>query len=213
MSLNIIYGSGASGRDASLHSLAISDSLTLNPGFDSERLSYNVTLTGTNIFTITITVANGAAVKYTNGVHTNEDVSLDPATYTASFQADLTIDLLIKVVARDGVTTRTYTISSGPPVLSNDASLHSLVIGVPITQNDVGYTASGFTPNCLHYTAGAGMLVPITVTADAGAAIKYTSAGGPVTLLPQNTATMVNLPLTITVTAADGVTTRTYTFV
>ena len=103
--------------------------------------------------------------------------------------------------------------SSGSGAISNDASLHSLVIGVPITQNDVGYTDSGFTPDCLHYTSGGGMLVPITVTANAGATIKYTSAGGPITDLPQNTMTMVNLPLIITVTAADGVTTREYTFV
>lgn len=96
-------------------------------------------------------------------------------------------------------------------VESDDATLHSLLAGGPLQQADPGYAGVGFTPNCLNYTMAAALATPITVTADAGAVITYTSGGGPSTILPQDTLTMVNLPLTITVTAEDGVTTRQYT--
>ena len=111
----------------------------------------------------------------------------------------------------------TKTEDPGEPELSNDASLHTLefIGGLPILQqNDGAYKGTGFTSDCLHYTIpGSMMLLQIEVTADDGATIRYTNGENINVDLPQDTPTMVDMlsPLTIIVTAADGVTTREYT--
>jgi len=97
----------------------------------------------------------------------------------------------------------------------HDASLHALFFtgDTPLRQNDGAYTGTGFTPECHHYTISGSMdILQIEVAADNSATIKYTNGGAAMDLL-QGTPTWVDMvsPLTIVVTAADGVTTCTYT--
>ena len=97
-------------NDATLHSLTILDDfgLKLNPTFDPNCLSYTVAPSGMYIFTVKITAAEGATIKYTNGTHKDEVLPLDPATLSATFTVDFITDLEIVVTAKDDVTTRTY---------------------------------------------------------------------------------------------------------
>ncbi|MEN6326344.1 MAG: PKD domain-containing protein [Syntrophomonas sp.] len=100
-------GSGSSIVDATLHSFAAGFPLVLNPAFNPGCLNYTAAHPAMNIFNITITVASGATVKYTNGGAT-QILAIDPATCSATFQVDLLGDLTIEVTAADTVTIQTY---------------------------------------------------------------------------------------------------------
>ncbi|MGE5422902.1 MAG: PKD domain-containing protein [Ignavibacteriales bacterium] len=95
----------------------------------------------------------------------------------------------------------------------HDAELHSMsLMEEVVKQNDGAYAGTGFDPDCLHYTVTGGMmLMNLAATAAEGAVIEYSNFGSPWQPLSQVGFTLINVPLTIRVTAADGVTTQEYT--
>lgn len=102
---------GGISSDASLHSLVLAG-LTLNrldgsglTGFTPECLDYQVTGPA-GVTLATVTAHPGATIKYTNGVHLNEDMPQNTPVVV-----DMLGVLRIDVKAQDGLTTRTYTLA------------------------------------------------------------------------------------------------------
>lgn len=113
--------------------------------------------------------------------------------YTAA--TSVTGSATIVVTAQDGVATKTYTINFSV-ALSNNPNLSDIKVG--------GTSIAGFTAGTITYNValpyGTTVVPDVTWTlADANSTVVYTAA------------TSVTGSATITVTAADGITTKTYT--
>lgn len=98
---------------------------------------------------------------------------------------------------------------------SSDATIHSLSFEIPLYQTPSG--TSGFDPAWLTYSTDSGstMHPSFTVYLDAGATAKYTDLSATtLTSITPGVSVVGNFggttPITIVVTAADGVNTKTY---
>ena len=155
-------------NDANLSGLAISPG-TLNPAFDSATTNYTAGVaSGVTRVTVTPTTSNSnASVSYL-------DALTDADPNTAGFQVALSTGanvVKVKVTARDGTTTKTYTLTITRPTLQpNDASLSGLAIS-PGTLNPA------FDSTTTDYTAVVESSVShVTVTSstnDSAASVKY----------------------------------------
>jgi hypothetical protein len=174
--------------DANLASLAV-DQGTLDPVFDSETLSYAVTVPyATASITVTAQASHGSATVDNPAV---AGKALNVGSNT----------IAIVVTAEDGTNTKTYTITVAREGLPNDAALKTLVLSA-------GALDPVFVSGITVYTATVGSNVSsITVTAEPNhpdATVDNPAANGQALVVGDTT-------ITITVTAADGETTKTYT--
>ncbi|ULQ61212.1 cadherin-like beta sandwich domain-containing protein [Brucepastera parasyntrophica] len=174
-------------NNANLSALTVSNG-TLTPVFDTNTTSYTVSVAN-SVTSITVT---GTKADSTAGLSSNngEVQTLSLGTNPIS----------ITVTAQDG-TTKVYTVTVTRSVPSTNANLS----GISLTS---GTLSPVFTSDVLNYTvrlANSVSGVRITgIAADSGAVV---SGSGSTDTLTVGTAT----PKTITVTAEDGVTTKTYT--
>jgi VCBS repeat-containing protein len=175
-------------NDATLASLSLSGGAVLSPDFVPETTGYTAAVdSGVSSITATFERGHPNATVTVNG-SADPVVSLDPGSNTVT----------ITVTAEDGTSTKTYTITVTRPF---DARLGSLGLSH-------GNLNPDFNPDHLTYAASVNNTVEaVTVTAQAaqeGATVDNPAATGQSLTVGDNT-------ITITVTAVDGKTAKTYT--
>jgi gliding motility-associated-like protein len=187
--------------NANLANLALSTG-TLNPVFDSGTINYTATA-NTPTIKLTPTAADNAATIKINGTPVANAEASDPIALNTGAN-----NVTVTVTARDGVTTKTYTVKIGKG--SNNASLAIL----NVSPSKLVPTSN--TPGLVEYTTitslSATSMVLTPTLKDANATLTINGvpaangvASSPVALNP----TGVTI-ISIVVTAQDGVTTRTY---
>ena len=215
-------------EDATLSGLSLTDgegaAVALVPLFASGVFDYAATVAGTTTRVVIAPTATnaGATVAYTDGDGTAlDDADGDPNSGHQVNLAEGANVVRVVVTAADGVTTLTYTVTVQRPASSEDATLSGVSLtdggGAPVA------LAPGFGPGFFDYVATASsatMRVTLVPTAtDAAATVAYTDGDG--TALADadgeaNNGQQVDLAeganvVKVVVTAADGVTTLTYT--
>ncbi|MDB5126204.1 cadherin-like beta sandwich domain-containing protein, partial [Mucilaginibacter sp.] len=187
--------------NANLANLTLSTG-TLSPVFDSSTINYTATA-NTPTIRLTPTTADNAATIKVNGILVANGEASDPIALNTGANS-----VTITVTARDGLTTKTYTVKVGKG--SNNAGLAILSVSpskLVLTSN---------TPELVEYStitnlsAASMVLTPTLKDANATLTINGVPAisgvvSAPVALNP----TGVTI-ISIVVTAQDGVTTRTY---
>ena len=197
--------------DAELSALSLSPG-TLDPAFDRMTDSYTASVEHLQSPITLIATASdpvNAKVEFLDG----DDMPLaDADGNTAGHQVDLAVGentSKIKVTAEDGLTTRTYTLvvtRAGPNTDLSDLRVNG--VSVPGFDSDVKYKSSGVQRGVAASVAQATIE---GVTDDPDAAVAYLGTDAD----EMTDGHQVNLSegrneLSIVVTAADGVTTRTY---
>ncbi len=192
-----------SSNNADLASL-VPSSGTLSPAFGAAILAYNATVpNATSSLTITPTVAQANATVKVNGTTVTSGSASSPVSLVVG-----TNPITTTVTAQDGTTTKTYTLTV-TRLPSSNADLASLA-------PSSGTLSPAFGAAILAYNAtvpNATTSLTITPTvAQANATVKVNgttvtsgSASSPVSLIVGAN------PITTTVTAQDGTTTKTYT--
>jgi hypothetical protein len=180
--VNFTVAAAAKNTDATLFNLTYNG--TLVSGFNANTLAYNVVLpAGTTAIPVV-----SAAVNDTG-----------KATAVVTQAPGLPGYAMVRVTAQDGITQRTYTIyfTVAAAAKDTDANLFNL------TYN--GILVSGFNANTINYNVvlPAGSTVIPVVSAAVNDTGKATAVVTQATGLPGNA--------TVTVTAQDGVTQKTYT--
>ena len=185
--------------DATLSALTLSTG-TLSPAFSSGTTAYTVTVgSGVASIQVTATTNSGAATMTVNTV---------PTTSGAAASVSLAVGnnpISIVVTAEDGVTTKTYNVTVTRP--SNDATLSALTLSSgtlspAFLSGTTAYAVTvGSAVTSVQVTAttndGAATMTVNTVPTTSGAAVSVSLAAG-------------DNPISIVVTAQDGVTTKTY---
>ena len=197
--------------DAELSALSLSPG-TLDPAFDRMTHSYTASVEHLQSPITLIATASdpvNAKVEFLDG----DDMPLaDADGNTAGHQVDLAVGentSKIKVTAEDGLTTRTYTLvvtRAGPNTDLSDLRVNG--VSVPGFDSDVRYKSSGVQRGVAASVAQATIE---GVTDDPDAAVAYLGTDTD----EMTDGHQVNLSegrneISIVVTAADGVTTRTY---
>ena len=197
--------------DAELSALSLSPG-TLDPAFDRMTDSYTASVEHLQSPITLIATASdpvNAKVEFLDG----DDMPLaDADGNTAGHQVDLAVGentIKIKVTAEDGLTTRTYTLvvtRAGPNTDLSDLRVNG--VSVPGFESDVKYKSSGVQRGVAASVAQATIE---GVTDDPDAAVAYLGTDTD----EMTDGHQVNLSegrneISIVVTAADGVTTRTY---
>ena len=197
--------------DAELSALSLSPG-TLDPAFDRMTDSYTASVEHLQSPITLIATASdpvNAKVEFLDG----DDMPLaDADGNTAGHQVDLAVGentSKIKVTAEDGLTTRTYTLvvtRAGPNTDLSDLRVNG--VSVPGFDSDVRYKSSGVQRGVAASVAHATIE---GVTDDPDAAVAYLGTDTD----EMTDGHQVNLSegrneISIVVTAADGVTTRTY---
>ena len=197
--------------DAELSALSLSPG-TLDPAFDRMTDSYTASVEHLQSPITLIATASdpvNAKVEFLDG----DDMPLaDADGNTAGHQVDLAVGentSKIKVTAEDGLTTRTYTLvvtRAGPNTDLSDLRVNG--VSVPGFDSDVKYKSSGVQRGVAASVAQATIE---GVTDDPDAAVAYLGTDTD----EMTDGHQVNLSegrneISIVVTAADGVTTRTY---
>ena len=197
--------------DAELSALSLSPG-TLDPAFDRMTDSYTASVEHLQSPITLIATASdpvNARVEFLDG----DDMPLaDADGNTAGHQVDLAVGentSKIKVTAEDGLTTRTYTLvvtRAGPNTALSDLRVNG--VSVPGFDSDVKYKSSGVQRGVAASVAQATIE---GVTDDPDAAVAYLGTDAD----EMTDGHQLNLSegrneLSIVVTAADGVTTRTY---
>ena len=213
--------------DATLSALVVNDGnadLTLTPTFESGVYTYTASVANT-VAEVTVTPTKSdtnATIEYLDA----SDMTLDDANTTdtghqvAVAEGDTVIK--VKVTAEDGNATQTYmvTVTRAAAVASTDATLSDLVVN----DGNMDLTLTpGFASSTIAYMASVATAVTeVTVTPtpnDSGATIEYLDATSHVTLTDADTGVtgqqvavaVGDTIIQVKVTAADGVTTQTYT--
>ncbi|WP_162260362.1 cadherin-like beta sandwich domain-containing protein, partial [Rhizobium sp. Root73] len=204
---NVVYNRAGPPANADLNNLVLSSG-SLSPSFNSGTVSY-VTTVANEVTSVTVTpiVADATSTVKVNGTGVT---SGSPSGSISLVEGSNTITAV--VTAQDGTTMRAYTVTvtrSAPPPPSSDASLRA--IGVTNAS-----LSSAFSPGTTSYTAFVANNIPsmrvIPYASEANATI--TVNGSPVVSGATSGAISLAVgatPVTILVTAADGVTTQTYT--
>ncbi|MBI1194477.1 MAG: hypothetical protein GC138_01340 [Gammaproteobacteria bacterium] len=185
--------------DATLSNLVLSSG-TLSPTFSATQTSYSASVaSGVGSIQVTATTTSNAATMKVNGVSTASGAA------SAAISLNVGTNLItVDITAQDGATTKSYTISISRP--SADATLTALTLSAGTLTFDSLTT--------VYATQVSSSLASITVTATANSGAATMTVNGAPT--PSGTATSINLvtgdnPISIVVTAQDGVTTKTYT--
>ena len=190
--------------DAALSALSLSGIL-ISPAFSPSVQSYSANVAGTVSTTILSATAHdgGASLAATKGG--------SPCTVGQSVALAAGLNVFtITVTAADGITIKTYTVTvnKASTGASSDASLASLsspdaVLGPVFSATVHAYSA---------YVANSTSTAAVTAAAhDSGAAITALLNGSPYSLGTEAAIGVGTNAFVITVTAADGLTTATYT--
>ncbi len=190
-------------NNADLSSLGLSDG-TLSPAFEPNTIAYTASVpNATESFTITPTLAQIDATVIINGI---------PAT---SGSASNSIPLFVgvnpittTVTAQDGTTTKTYTLNV-TRLPSNNADL--AILGL-----SDGTLSPAFEPNTIAYTASVSNATESFTITPTLAQINATVTVNGIPATSGSASNSIPLsvgvnPITTTVTAQDGTTTKTYT--
>ena len=219
-SLNLTQSGNA---DASLSSLAVSAG-ELSPAFASGTLSYSVrapsgvisltvtpTASDAHVKSITVSQDSGSPTQVASG-HTS--VALPVPEFGSTSSSRITIT----VTAQDGVTSKKYTLNLSRGA-NTEASLSSLVVSA-------GELSPAFASGTLIYsltapsgtasltvapTAADAHVKSITVSQDNGAPAEVSSGHASVALTVPAFGSLAPSRVTITVTAQDGTTSKSYT--
>ncbi|WP_080834903.1 cadherin-like beta sandwich domain-containing protein [Cohnella massiliensis] len=196
------------GSNADLSGLALSTG-TLVPEFDPDQKSY-VAYVHYDVRSIQLTpaLADPNAQVYVNGELVANGIASGPIWLSVMDNTTITI----RVEAEDGTTTKTYTIEAthSADVPSDDAKLSGLTLSA-------GTLTPAFAPDTVSYAASVDNSVSsIAVTptlSDSGATVKVNGvvveSGTPSEAKPLSVGS--DNAITVTVTAEDGTTERTYT--
>ena len=194
-------GSSVSG----LSSLVVSQG-SLAPAFTSSALSYTVAVAAdVTAITVTPTAIDPAAVVRVNGAVVGSGAASQPIALAVGATA-----VSVIVTAEDGVTTTAYSVqvSRAPASVStlSDLTLSSGALSPAFASGTTAYTAA--VPNAIASVT----LTPTVTDASAtvtvnGVSVNSGGASGPIAL------SVGGNPITIVVTAQDGVTTTTYSTV
>ena len=176
--------------DATLQDLSLSAG-TLSPAFDPATLEYTVSV-GNGVTSVEVTATPN---------HNSASVAQSPVNPVTLQEG--TNPITVTVTAEDATTTKTYTVrvTRDPPGVSSDANLGDLSLSA-------GTLSPAFDAAVITYTASvenAVSSVTVTATASHASASVAQSPVNPVTLQEGTN------PITVTVTAEDGNTTKTYT--
>ena len=208
--ISITKGSALVSNDAKLSGLVPSTG-SLSPTFSSGTTSYTMSVgAGTASIAFTPTANESHAVIQVAGSTVS---SGSQSGYISLNAGPNTITVL--VTAQDGITTKTYTIvvTKAAAVLSNDATLSALTFSS-------GTLNTAFTGTNLTYTLSVGTgttSITLTPTVNRYGATIVMNIGPTQTTLTSGVASgSITTPvgstvITLTVTAQDGVTTKTYT--
>ncbi len=209
-----IFITRATSNDANLSALTMSVG-TLSPVFDANTTVYTTTvLSSSSVVTVTPTSnePNATIRLNVNGGTYFATNNGSPSTGLVLNNGNNTINVL--VTAQDGTTTKTYNITVNKP--TNVADLFALTIST-------GTLSPTFVGGIINYTVSlpngtSGITVRPTIAVN-GATIRVNINGGSFSVV-NNGANSATLPLNIgantiniQVTAADGVTVKTYTIV
>ena len=176
--------------DPTLSNLTISSG-TLSPAFSSGNTSYTVSVENSvTSVTVTPTINQANATITVNGSPVTSGTQSNPITLNVGSNTVLTV-----VIARDGVTTDTYTITVNRAG-SNDATLSNLLVnGVAVNNFSAATTSYNVT-----LASGITSIPVVTATTN------NTNATYNITQASSVTGTA-----TVLVTAQDAITTDTYT--
>ena len=183
--------------NANLYSLT-SSAGTLTPAFDAGIYEYSVSIPSNASYTqLYSSKASSAATVRFNGLVTTST--------TVSLAVGQTKDVVIEVTAQDGVTVKTYTVHVNK-ALSNNANLSNIALSS-------GTLSQTFNENTTEYT----VTLPSTVTgttitpAKANTTSLMTIDGESVTAKTVSLGVGESQDVVITLTAQDGVSSKTYT--
>ena len=192
--------------NADLAALAL-ESNTLSPAFDPATTSYTVTVANAiDTVTITPTADDAGATISISGLTL---VSGSPYTPIGVLAVGSNQFNLL-VTAADGTTTKTYTLTVTREAASSNADLSGLVLAGSVLSPSFDAATTSYTATVMNAID----TVTITPTSDdAGATISISGltlvSGSPYT--PIGTLAVGSNPFNLLVTAADGITTKTYT--
>ena len=174
---------------------------TLTPAFASGTTSYTVAAGNVSTVKITPTATDPTAQITVNGTvvasgSASGPITLSPGTNTIS----------IVVTAQDGTTKQTYTVVVGQG--SNDAYLSNLTVQTATLSPAFAFKTFEYTANVPNSTTSVTVTPSVietgaTVTVNGNAVASKTPSGSIPLALGSN-------PITVTVTAPDGVSTQTY---
>ena len=190
---------------ATLRRIVLSTGSTLSPTTGSADYNYTASVSNsTTSLTVTPTATDATATITVNGTQ----VASGTASQSIALTANPTV-INMRVVAQDGVTTKTYSITVNKSG-SNEATLSSIVLNPASTlvastgSSDFNYTTS------VSNTTTSVTITPTAADPNAvikmGATVIASGTASPVINLNAVGTTTVNLM----VTAQDGVTTKTY---
>jgi PKD repeat protein len=191
-------------HDATLNTLSISSG-TLSPIFTATTTSYTAGVAyGVSSVTVipTVNQANAIVTVNTVAVTSGQASAALPLTVGAN-------TITVTVIAQDGTTTDTYTITINRAAPAVDATLSNLTISS-------GTLSPIFTATTTSYTAGVAYSVSsVTVTPTANQANAIITVNTVAVTSGQASAalplTVGANTITVTVIAQDGITTKTYT--
>jgi gliding motility-associated-like protein len=186
--------------NANLANLGISGG-TLSPAFAAATTTYTSTV-NTATITVTPTVSEANATVTVNGTAVPSGTASGPVSLAVGSNV-----ITVKVTAQNGTTVKTYKITVTRPAPSTNANLASLTV-------NTGTLTPAFDPSVTAYTID----VPTTTTtikitgaipADTNAVVRINGAKGQVSpYLQLNPGANT---ITVSVTAQDGSTVKTYT--
>ena len=192
--------------NADLSGLVLAGS-ALSPSFDAATTSYTATVANAiDTVTITPTSDDAGATISTSGLTL---VSGSPYTPIGVLAVGSNQFNLL-VTAADGTTTKTYTLTVTREAASSNADLSGLVLAGSVLSPSFDAATTSYTATVMNAID----TVTITPTSDdAGATISISGltlvSGSPYT--PIGTLAVGSNPFNLLVTAADGITTKTYT--
>lgn len=180
----------------------------VTPAFDAATTSYAWTVPGdaTYIQVAATAADTNAQVRINEVIHSSGEMS-SPIILTGAGPFTITV----RVIAQDGTTTKTYTITVTREPAANNADLS----GVQICSAGAGCSSPSFDPATTAYTIQAvGSFQIKPTTADPGATVTVNGAAvtsGTASAAFTAPATALT-PVAVTVTSRDKSTTKTYTF-
>jgi outer membrane autotransporter protein len=203
--LDVTRGAAGPSNDATLSALTPSTG-TLSPTFAGGTTSYSVSVNNaTSSIRLTPTVNEATATVTVNGVSTTSGAPSAAVSLNVGSNS-----IPVHVTAGDGTTTRTYTVNvtrAGVSSASSDATLKALTTSTELS------ISPAFNSGVTDYFVYAAPPVTVTPTVNNASATVTVNGAAVTSGTPSGEIQWVKGDTTaiIVVTAADGITTKTYT--